>query len=442
MLTRPMLTSVDADEATRSIQRESGIWSVTMALVALLLPVLAGAQEIERVTFDDAVRRAMANHPTVQQAAAGVLRAEALLQQTRSRSRPLADATFSTSVAGPLVEFDGQSIAPRTQTLTTAGVSVPLYAPVAWAERHQAEDQVLASQAVQADARRAIALQTGRTYLAVIAQRRVLELNERARENARAHYDYAEQRFQGGLGSRLNALRAQQELSSNQARVEDARMALRRAQEALGVLVAVDHPLDAAGEPSFTLPGVTVPDLELVRDRTDVLAIVARQTAAERVFNDAWKSYLPTATARFAPQLLAPAGLFANSRSWSTSVQVSVPLFDAGQRRGEARERQALLDIVRAERTDAERQAASEIRTAREAIQAGERALTYARAAASQAMEVLTITDIAFREGATTNIEVVDAQRRARDAETTAAVAEDTLRQAQLELLGAIGRFP
>jgi len=412
------------------------------ALLALLLPALAGAQEIERVTFDEAVQRAIANHPTVQQAAAGVLRAEALLQQTRSRSLPAVDASVTTSVVGPLTQFDGVSITPRTQTLTTAGVSVPLYAPVSWAARHQAEDQVLASQAVQADARRAIALETGRAYLAVIVQRRVLELNERARDNARAHYGYADERLRGGLGSRLNAVRAQQELSGDEARVEDARMALRRAQEALGVLVAVDHPVDAAGEPSFALPALTTADLDLVRGRTDVLAIVARQTAAERVFSDAWKSYLPTATARVAPQLLTPAGLFANSRSWSTSLQVSIPLFDGGLRRGEARERQALLDVVRSERSDAERQAASEIRTAREAIQAGERALAHARAAATQAADVLGITDTAFREGATTNIEVIDAQRGARDAEAAAAVAEDTLRQAQLELLGAVGRFP
>ena len=411
------------------------------ALLVALLPALAGAQQIERVTFEEAVRRAIENHPTVQQAAAGVLRAEALLQQTRSRSRPSADATISASVAGPVPEFEGTSITPWGQTLTTAGLTVPVYTPVNWAARHQAADQVLASQAVQADARRAIALQTGRTYLAVIAQRRVLESNERARDNAREHYDYADRRLQGGLGSRLNALRAQQELSGDEARVEDARMALRRAQEALGVLVAVDHPVDASAEPVFTLPAAATPDLELVRGRADVLAIAARETAAIRVLNDSSKSYLPTATARIAPQLLAPSGLFANSRSWSGSLQVSLPLFDGGQRRGEARERQALLNLVRAERAGAERLAVSEIRTAREAIQAGERALAHARAAASQSAEVLRITDAAFREGATTNIEVIDAQRRARDAETAAAVAEDTLRQAQLELLGAIGRF-
>jgi outer membrane protein TolC len=55
---------------------------------------------------------------------------------------------------------------------------------------------------------------------------------------------------------------------------------------------------------------------------------------------------------------------------------------------------------------------------------------------------VLRITDVAFREGATTNIEVIDAQRGARDADTTAATAEDAVRRAQLELLVATGLFP
>jgi len=39
--------------------------------------------------------------------------------------------------------------------------------------------------------------------------------------------------------------------------------------------------------------------------------------------------------------------------------------------------------------------------------------LERARAAVQQANEVVQISDVAFREGATTNIEVVDAQRRA-----------------------------
>jgi outer membrane protein TolC len=49
---------------------------------------------------------------------------------------------------------------------------------------------------------------------------------------------------------------------------------------------------------------------------------------------------------------------------------------------------------------------------------------------------------LAYREGATNDLEVVDAERRARDADVAALSAEDTARQARIDLLAASGRFP
>jgi len=404
-------------------------------------------QTIEAVTFDDAIRRAIANNPTMQQAAAGILRAEALLQQTRALSLPSVDATLATNVIGPVPAFGGQNIVPRSQMNASLGLAVPVLQPVRWAQRSQAADQIVVSRRASDDVRREIAVATAQAYLAIITQRRVLELNERARENARAHFDFSRQRYEGGLGSRLNALRAQQELSADEARVEEAGLAVRRAQEALGVLIAVDGPVDAAGDPSFDVAEDSVAaaapsDREVLGRRTDVRLFVARESAAQRVLSDTWREYLPSVTTLFRPQLLTPSGLFAPSRSWALSFVGSVPLFEAGERRGRARERQALLDSVRAERAVVERQASSEVRTAREAVRRTELALERARRAAQQALEVVRITDVAFREGATTNIEVIDAQRQARDAETAAAIAEDANRRARLELLVATGRFP
>ena len=412
------------------------------ALVGAGLQPGPSAQTIEQVTFDEAVRRAVANHPTIQRAAADILRAEAVLQQVRGRALPSVGVSMTTSVIDPITRFGGTAIIPRAQTQTAASVGIPLITPVSWAERNHAADQVLVSERTIADARRQIAMATGQAYLSIIAQRRVLELNERARDNARAHYDLANQRFQGGIGSRLNAIRAEQEVAARDARVEEARLAIRRAQEALGVLMAVEGPVDAATEPAFDVPPPTVPDAELIGGRQDVQVILARQSAAERRAGDAWKDFLPSVTALFTPELVAPSGLFANARSWRAAVLFNVPLWDSGQRRGQGRERQAFVDAVRAERSDAERRASSEIRTAREAVAATERALAHARRAADQANQVVQITDVAFREGATTNIEVIDAQRRARDAETAAAIAEDAVRRARLELLTATGRFP
>jgi outer membrane protein TolC len=400
------------------------------------------AQAIERISFDDAVRRAVATHPDVQRAIADILRARAVAEQVRARSFPLAEATVTTTVIDPITRFSGSAITPRTQTLTSGGLSVPLIAPVSWAERNQAAEDIVVSERGADEARRQIAIATANAYLTIIAQEQVLELNERARENARAHFEFANQRFQGGIGSRLNAVRAEQEVSSDESRVEEARLAVRRAQEALGVLIAADGPVDVTGEPALDVALPAVADAQLIADRGDLRLVVSRQTAAERRAADAWRDYLPSVTALFTPQVLAPAGLFANARSWRGAVLFSVPLFDAGQRRGQARERQALVDVVRAERANVERQAASEIRTAREAVAAFERALEHARRAADQANEVVRITDIAFREGATTNLEVIDAQREARDAETAVAIAEHALRRARLELLVATGRFP
>ena len=55
---------------------------------------------------------------------------------------------------------------------------------------------------------------------------------------------------------------------------------------------------------------------------------------------------------------------------------------------------------------------------------------------------MLDITTRAFEVGATTNLEVIDAQREARDTDTARALAEDAVRHARLDLLVALGRFP
>ena len=64
------------------------------------------------------------------------------------------------------------------------------------------------------------------------------------------------------------------------------------------------------------------------------------------------------------------------------------------------------------------------------------------REAAENAADALRITEIAYRAGATTNIEVVQAQQAARNSELVAALAEDRRRQARLDLLVALGQFP
>ena len=418
-----------------------GFRGFIVASILLVAAASAPAQGLEQLTFQEAIDRATRNNPTLAQATAGIMRAEALLQQVRSSSLPTLSASLATNFQSP-VKFDTGSgtatVVPGIQTQTTPLLSVPILTPVAWAQRTQARDQVFVAQQNEKDVRRQIAVAAGQAYLAIIARRRVLDLNTRSRENARAHFQFANQRFQGGLGSRLNAVRAEQEIFSNETRIEEALLAIQLAQEALGVLVGANGPVDAVNYPTFDIPD----ELGQLTNRTDIQLILAREAAAQRVYSDSWKDRLPSLTSAFTPSLLEPPGVFAKAFSWRAQILFAVPLYDSGLRAGEKAQRLADLNNIRFERANLERQAASDIRVARDAVASTTRAFAAAQQAADRANQVVMITDVAFREGASTNIEVLDAQRQARDVETQAAIAEDLLKRAQLDLLVALGRFP
>src|SRR5438046_6782352 len=130
---------------------------------------------------------------------------------------------------------------------------MPLYAPARWARRAQSEDGKRVAEANAADVKRQTAFAAADAYLTIIARRRVVEANERARDVARAHFDLAHQLQERGTGSRLNELRTQQEWSLDEGLVESTRLSLYRAQEALGVLLVADGPVDAAGEPALAI---------------------------------------------------------------------------------------------------------------------------------------------------------------------------------------------
>jgi outer membrane protein TolC len=416
------------------------ILMLSVASVATAQPAQP-AMVIERITFEEAIQRAIERNPTVAEAAQAILRAETLLQQANTVRLPIVSGSLTTTVLDTERGFDEFVTQPRTQTLVGASVSYPVLAAARWAERAQAEDQIRVARLGVADTRRQIATATAQAYLEIINERRQVDVNEQARENALAHVEYARARLQGGVGSRLNELRASQELATDEVLLERSRLALHYAQEALGVLVAAHAPMDAADEPALEI--VTAPtDETWLSQRTDVQLFSAQIDAADRVFRDSWRDWVPTATAAFEPQALAPAGLFAPTRSWRALVFVDIPIFDAGSRRIAKRQREIAVQTARIQLTDVELRARAELRAAQAALEHAERALQQARLAAQHAAEVLKITAVAFREGATTNIELIDAQRSARNVDTAAAQAEDRVRQARLDLLVALGLFP
>jgi outer membrane protein len=398
---------------------------------------------MEAVTLEQAVERAIKNNPTVAQASQGILRAEGLLQQARSATMPFVTANLSSLVNSTERRFDDVVTSPRTQATISAQLGVPVLAASRWAATAQARDQIEIANLSTADVRTEIAVATAQTYLSIIAQKRQVEVSLRARETSMAHLDYARRRLEAGAGTRLNELRAGQEVATNEARLENAQLGVRRAQEALGVLIAANGPADAASEPRFEMPaGPIEAEAGWMVLRPDVRLFAAQERAADRVWRDSSKDWFPTAVASFDPQALVPASIFSSARSWRFVVNFTQPIFDGGLRRGQRTFREATFNASRLALQGLQIQARSEVRLAEETVRSTQRAFENLRSAAQQGAEVLRITTFAFEAGATTNLEVIDAQRQARDADSSAAVAEDAVRRAQLDLLTALGRFP
>ncbi len=407
-----------------------------------LFPEYAEKFSGERETFHEAVERALRQNPQLVIATEEVARARALLEQVRAASLPTLTANGAyTRLDGDRV-LNGNVIVGENQLTANLIAAMPLIAGKTWAQWAHAGDNVKLAERSAAEVRRQLALATGRGYLAVLTQRKLAEVTRTARDAARAHHEFAVARYKGGVGNRLDEVRAAQELATNESLMATASVQLLRAREALGVLVGGTGPIDAAEEPQLAEQDSLDQALAGVDTRTDVRVAMLRRDATHRVTRDSYTDYLPLLTGAIQPFYQDPPTLTVPKTGWQAQLILSLPLFDGGFRYGQRRERSALEREAAAQLDEILRQARSEVRVAVGSVRESDRALASARDAARLAKEALALAATAYRAGAATNLELIDAERHARDADAQSALAEDSARQARLDLLVASGRFP
>ena len=397
----------------------------------------------ERVSFDVAVQRALARNPQVLIAQAEVKRAWALLAEARAPSLP------SLSALGYYQRIEGNRGASGVTVLHdnelygALNVSMALLAPAQWAAWAHSRDNVEVARLSAADVRRKLAVAVAHTYLTIVAQHRVIDVQERARENAQAHLDYTHARFVGGVGPQLDETRAAQELDADVSQLEVTYGQIVLQQEALGVLLGVNRPVDSELDVTLETP----PQLdEALGDsrklRTDLRLSEERLVASQHRVRDDYTDYLPSIVGSFTPFLYTPSTTSEPGKGYVGLLSLNLPLYDGGLRYGQAHERAALRDEAQIDHEGVARQVASDVRASYVELNRALRSFEAARSSARRAQAALAMTNQAYRAGATTNIEVIDAETRARDADTAAAQAEDAARQATIDLLAASGRFP
>ncbi len=413
-------------------------------MVCLIALLLAAAPADQKISLEEAVKRALQRSPTVQVAQEEINRAEGLLREVRSASFPtLYGNGVYTRLDSARLSTTNTVVIPQNQLQANLSLSLPLLAPQRWVQWKHAGENVDVARFSAEDVRRSVAVSTARAYLAVFAQHRLVAINELSVANARDHLEFAKARFEAGSGNRLDVVRAGQETATASSQVANAQLGLSRAKEALGVLVADEGPIDTLEQ--VPLPAPPTPEAALQEaqvQRRDVKAAERRLEAAGNVLHDSYADYLPLLTANVSPFVQSTATLTSPTSGWQASLVLSIPFFDGGLRYGQERERSALAAEAKSQLDGLLRQARSEVRIAFDAVQRADEALVAAQEASRLSREALEITQLAYKEGATNDLDVVDAERRARDADSQALVSEDAARQARIDLLTASGRFP
>jgi outer membrane protein TolC len=408
------------------------------------VPVLQSAPTIAAtpITLSDAVTRAMQRNPTYETAREEIRRVEGVVREVEASWLPtLTGNGVYTHLDHARIEV-GTVILPQNGLNANLLLTVPIIMPRQWANTSEAKDNLRTQRSSSDEILREIALSTGRAYLAVYAQKLVIEVDERARDTARKHYDYAHQRYRGGVGTSLDEVRAAGEVTGDEALVQQAYASLSSAQEALGVLVGAEGPVDATYDPGLPTPPSLAGGLDDASHRADVVAYQLKRRAAERVTHHDYTDYLPFLVGTAMPFYQDPATPTIPRTGYQMELVLTLPLYDGGLRYGQAKERDALAAEARVGFEGQLRQARSDVRAAFEGLRRADDALKASRDTARFANQALDLANLAYTAGATSDLEVIDAERAARDADTQAEIAADTARQARLNLLSVTNHFP
>jgi outer membrane protein len=403
-----------------------------------------------KLGFRDAVMQALARNPSALVASADIQRVSGLMEEIRAASLPVLGITGNytrlnkdrTFVSGLSDGGTADVVVASRDSVYVAGIiSIPIIAPQAWANWARAADQVDVSRASSKDVQRTVAINTGRAYLTIYAQKRQVDVFRQARDNSLEHFRYSEARLRGGVGNRIDWARAGQELESNEAALQTSYANLYRSQEALGILLGEDEPVDVEEIPDIPTAPTLDEAIAEAPTRADVLLYRQQQNAADRSLNLSWTEYLPTLTINGQPFYQNPSSLTTPETGWQAQALFTWYLYDGGARY-RTHQREAQLSQARIQAEASLRQANAEVRSALDTMERARAAVERSKNGAQLANDAMHLAEVAYRAGSSTNLELIDAQRVARDAETQANLAENNERQATLDYLAAAGRFP
>ncbi|HUG94893.1 MAG TPA: TolC family protein [Pleomorphomonadaceae bacterium] len=300
------------------------------------------------------------------------------------------------------------------------------------------------AQANEVLARYEAAFFTERDYYGVLSAADLLRVMQARLERAEAQLGVARARVTSGAAVQSDSLQLLLEVTRARVALLQAQANRKVSQLELGRRVGVAGAIDAEPLADLTLAplGVSVEQaLSFALDQGPLYRIVrASERIADATLRSARSRYLPTAVVS-ANIVKFDENFFPNALQRSTlTVGVSLPIWDNGQRELAVARARASRDVARAVREDLERGALADVTEAWEAYHTATASAELAEIGVEVAVENFRVQERRYQAGASTILDLLEAQNQLTDAEVAVVQARFAARLSLAGLEVLLGR--
>jgi outer membrane protein TolC len=255
-------------------------------------------------------------------------------------------------------------------------------------------------------------------YYDVLLSQHLLEISTDAVRSAKAHLDDVTQRQQGGVASNFDVLRAEVELSNFQAEYIQNKNAISVSKASLIRIMGVSQDSDfVLSDKLLYVPSNIAMEQAIeaaYRNRPDLLGREFDIKMQKEMLKIARSQYFPVISGYYSSTWAKPDPHnmmeIEWGHAWQGGIMASLPIFDGFLRDGEivaqkARLKQGQIDLI-----DAEETALFELTKAQLGIENTAEFIESQRLNLTRAEEGLRLAEVGYREGANTQVEMIDAQ--------------------------------
>jgi outer membrane protein TolC len=427
----------------------NSIFLAALVTICAVDASLASAQvtsdSLPVVTLSEARRRAAQVNPD---AVAARSRVEAAVWQRRAAVTSLLTpnvtaATTYTHFSEPFFNFGTGAISPNS-TSATLDARYTLLGTGKFGDLKSARASVESAEATETVARFRTSLAADEAYFSVLANRELSRVAADRLRRAEEQLGIARVRVVGGEAIASDSLQLLLEVSRAKLGILSKDSAVVTSRLRLGRLIGLDAAADAAPIDTAKPPPLPMTREEAIaemrRRGPDVEASRADERSASAVVVAQRERYLPEITVG-ATKGAYDSQFFPSALKRSQfAIGVSVPIWNGGTRELAVARARAERDIARATRADRERGAGEVMAQAYHGYITSRAGIDLALVGVAAATENYRVQRARYREGATTILDLLEAQVALSEAEASLIQARYSTRLALAQIEALLGR--